>query len=113
VPQPAATQSPDMERIVDGIGNTTVIAKDDGSYLLTTGGKSITLPQGTFSAQQELTAEFRDEHYYIAYYHELGVTFTVLSPTSVNGFYPMEQNLKYWEPVFYPFRAGNGNPNIR
>jgi hypothetical protein len=101
-----------MENIVDAIGNTTVTAKEDGSYVLTTGGKSITLPPGTFSAQRELTAEFRDEHYYIAYYHELGVTFTILSPTSVNGRYPMEQNLKYWEPVLHTFRAGNGNPNI-
>ena len=91
-----------MDKLVDGSGNTTVLAKADGSYVLTTGAKTITLPPGTYSPMRELEAEVRDGRYYTAVYHPLGITFNVLSPKSVNGFYPFEYDTKYWEPVYVP-----------
>ena len=108
----AVNQPPNMDSIVDGIGNTTVVARDDGSHVLTTGSKSITLLKGTFEPQSKITAEFRNGHYYTAYYHELGVTFVVLSPKNINGYYGMEQDLKYWEPIYCPFRDVKLNSGI-
>ena len=100
-----------MDQIVDSTGNTIVLARDDGSYVLTTGSKSITLPIGTFGASpRKLTAEYKNSVYYIAYYTFPCVTigaYQVLSDQLQKQYgTPIAQaDAKYWDAIYCPYRS--------